>query len=397
MKYFVLTTLLLLFGANGGEAFDMKEMMAREGKNLQKVRASSKNHEITFETFAEGGVTIEAPEDAHSPYYSTIELGGNAPLECFFYPNGIDAATSLASVTDNLLSNAHKREISIVDSGVIAHTPYIRLDVTYLVKNAQGQPLVGYLKSAIADKENGAVMCLHNSLGYKKTFTKAFELVVKTAVAPNAEQSPPPQYLEVYALVLNGQKIGYNTVKVFAANDGGDLLNNISSMLLPQPGGRVMANEDVTVEHSSKNGLVKTGSYVAISDGHVSHRIELESVDGKNFAVQGTFQGKAVNGSFQSTQGVTGGYKQTKTVKELARTGKLKTVEFDTYSPQLSPMKPLTIAYRRKSAKTNTVEMKLGPLSVLLALDKHGNTTSMDIPIGHAKLQAVSLLRVGKL
>lgn len=364
-------------------------MMLREAEPMGLQSVKSKDNFLAFKTEAVGEVKIVPPKGNETFYLAHIPLGGIAPMTCIFYKENVDLAASLSNINASVLEQLPQREVSVIDVGMLGRAPYMRIDYTYYVQQKNGTA-AGYYKSAIAEKPGATVICSHDEAGYRSTFFRIFSKIASSLNSKSMAAADKPHYTEVFVYSANKQPVGIYVTEIFNGKDGGKVSRNKSAFLFRQSGNEVTSSDGVSVEIEGKNGDLKEGTYVEVSNNTINHKVELTQNSRTEYEAKGSFQGKKLAGTVRSPRSMKGNYYQMKVLREGIASRKLKGFDVSGYNPQVSPLKPIEISYKPTVWEKNGAQvlMKIGKVESTLTTDGQGSARSIKVPVGSSYLTA---------
>lgn len=236
---------------------------------------------------------VESGEDF---WYYSIDISSGSPIECYTFTSYDGPANSLHSIeaqeleqtaTGNNMALANTFNFAI-DAGLTHGSPYLQLDTLYILEGEKGK-LIGVVKGLSAETEQGLHVCLHNEVGYRKTFTSVFNAYVGAFVEKetNAEFFEP-----VYQVSMGGMPVGYTRERYTIDQDGDIEIVNDSAYLFPVSANEVSRSDSVSRSWSRPDGSVINATEYAIENGAV----------GSNFTLQFSEDAWHANGEMQGKQ-----------------------------------------------------------------------------------------------
>lgn len=404
MRYLLLLALLSACATKPKE-FNYADSMKREGPLSESRKIVSSDGQASFEVETPSKARFEHGEQGVEFYYSAVDIGSVAPLECSFYKTDINPASSLKRLSNSVLGNKDllgevtKKEIAFIDAGVMNGTPFLQLDTSYITKK-DGAEMVGYFKTMVAIKGRDSIVCWHNDLGFKQTFrTKTSQIVSSYAFKHPDAAYFNPRYSEVIVYKIMERPIGFSYSLVLDANNNSKVWINRSSILaLTTNLSEISSVDDSQVEVSGSNGMLTLGKYTSENDLQVGHAIDVTSQNGTVYHVKGLFKGKDIT-TFMKTPGLTSNYQLTKMAGDNFFKNKKKAFKATGYVPSLSPVKPVDINYKLKEMKKDSawIDVKIGEINNQLEIKENGTSESVTIPIGPVKIEGTRIYEKGSL
>ena len=272
------------------------ELRAREVGSQAKQRIQSKDRFFRASAPAKSVAPVAQVDDA---YHVSLDIGTEAPIDCFVYSDGIDFASSVAQVSERAfesigqsLGPVQRRAVDRVDAGVLAERPYLAADWMYQVQTAEG-PKLGLVKHLVTSKEGRGLYCLHNEVGYHETFRSAVVSLLETL----EYASPPvrkPYFSEITIMQLRGKKIGGTYTAL--SRDGEDTrVDTHTFMLVPVSHDTLRASDSFDVEFARPDGSLINQIHVESEQGRVVSHLELNPAASEGWTVEGTFQEKQLS------------------------------------------------------------------------------------------------------
>lgn len=405
MRYLLLLALLSSCALTKPKPFSYVDSMKRETPKEDMQSVKSSDSLASFKVESTSRPKLELNKQNVEFYYTAIDIGSPAPLECTFYKSDINPASSLKRLANGVLGSTQmvgtitKKEISYIDAGVIDGTPYLQLETSYLTVK-DGAQMVGYFKSIAAIKGRDSIVCWHNDLGYRETFKKLANQVVSSYKFKRTDGSVfKPSYTEVLVFKVQGRPIGFSTSMVLeGTNDTKVWINRSAMLALSSSISEVSSNDDSQLEVSGKNGLITMGKYAGENDLEVGHLLDLNSQDGRVFHVKGIFKGKDIS-SFMKTSGLVSNYQQSKLAAQTFFKEKKKSLKVTGYVPSLSPVKPIDLIYKLKELKPGNalVDVQIGEINSTMNLQENGTSQNVVIPLGPVKIEGTKVYETGTL
>lgn len=291
---FALTLLLCTVAQAAEEPKWLKDARAREGKSLQAGRIESKDGWFSVAT---PGKLVGTVEKVDGIYSIELDVGGDTSVHCVVYPEGIDLANSLRVTFEHMIKaieasegKIEARALESTDAGAYGAVPYIALSWLYSVKGPQGV-LVGGLKQLVMEKGGHGVVCLHDDLGYTRTFA-----AVTRAIADSLQTREPagaPHYVEIATASMSGAKIGVAVTTLERDAEGDTRAMQMTALLLATEDGAVRSEDSTDIHWLRPDGTLINAASTSISNGELSADLSLTAED-EAWVVEGRFQGKEV-------------------------------------------------------------------------------------------------------
>ncbi len=365
----------------------LKDARARESETLKTAEIRSKDGWFKVNT---PGKLIGTVEKLEGSYSVELDVGGDAPVLCEIYPDGIDLAHALRQTLLNSLANIESsqgkievRALEGTDAGAYGAVPYMSLAWLYRVTAEDGLR-VGALKQVVMDRNGMGIYCAHNDLGYTQTFA-----TIARAFAETLESQEParnPQYVEIATATMSGMKIGVAISTVERDADGDLKALQVSSLLVPTQDGAVMSQDATHLYWLRPSGELINAVKTEVSNGEVSHDLAL-ALDEGLWTVTGEVQGKAVHTTLPKDSQPGNWMTQAKQLRELMNQPDPIGREHSIGIWLAENPEKLTVARTRILAKQDDqhfiARSDLSGITADLTLDKsNGMASTIDIKVG---------------
>lgn len=284
-----------------------KKAMARESEDLGKSKIVIEPLNVESEIL---GKAQEGEVDEGIWYY-TIDIGSGSPVECYAFTEFDGPSNSLYGVIEHSLKSVealNKKTLSskfnyAVDSGVIQNTPYLLLDTLYNL-GKDSEKVAGTLKAISAKTSNSLQICIHNEVGYRKSFFSVFESFVSAFLENDTRK---PFFEPVYQISFNGMPIGF-TREIYTTDEEGDInILNDTSLIIPVDAGSVARTDTSSTSWSRPDGSLINGSEHSVENGELLSQFAITRTD-ESWQVDGELQGKPVQKILEYKDGLLSGY-----------------------------------------------------------------------------------------
>src|SRR5262249_15466339 len=141
------------------------------------------------------------------------------------------------------------------------------------------------------------------------------------------------RYVHVSLMKMNGIPIGYSEESLATAVDGGQLGQDISSMLVARSQTDLAAQDSYDVTHADKEGRILEETRAEAENGELSMKLVTKREKSKTYSYKGTFRSKDVDGRFEAKDDLLIGFVHQKKFGELVSKGKAAAVSYEKYSP----------------------------------------------------------------
>ncbi|WP_437594225.1 hypothetical protein [Sorangium sp. So ce1000] len=372
------------------ERFDIEEALAREAGELpaREIRAAG----WSARAFGAGEAKIEQKEKLVA---ISIPIGTDSHVECFVYNTMLDSGEVIRNFIE--LLDPAKVEISRVlpwEVSVHRESPAVFVRALYLVPTAGGKA-AGLLKIALHADRARPIACLHDEVGYVRTFERLAKGLFDSFESTSA--APKPEYTDTVILRLGEVPVGFETNDLLKDEGGQRRWISRSATFLPREPKSLHIQDEASNVLIDPEGHIKEGVWIETSAGKANHRIELSQKKNFQYAYSGEVEGKKVQGTFTPASKAWLA-SPVATASTLARLLKKKG-SFDMtqqeYMPGVDPTKPTDVQYLRDASGAVTVSMSTMRLVGSLAPD--GRPESLELSAGPPKLTIQRAYVRGKL
>lgn len=357
------------------EPFDLEKALAREASGLSA-------RDLRTAEWSARALAAEAPKVAEKDEMVSlsIPIGTANPVECFVYNSMLDSGEAIRQFIQ--LIEPSKAQIARVlpwEASVHRESPALFVQALYTAP-VKGGKVAGLLKIAMHADRAYPIACVHDELGYVRTFERvAKELFdsLETKEAP-----PRPEYTETFLLRVGKLPVGFETSDLLKGEGGERRWFTRSTLLVPQDERTLHIEDEASNVVIDAAGRLRSGIWVELSGGKTNHRIELSQKGNFQYAYSGEVQGKKVEGTFSPA---TKAWLPSPiaTAAELARLLKKKgpfDLKQQEYSPGIDPTKPVEVRYQRDASGAVSVSFLTMRLVGSLAPD--GRPEALEVASG---------------
>lgn len=368
----------------------LQELRAREAEPLPPQRIQSADRFFRAKAPAKLAGQVEAQDGA---YAFSLDVGTQAPIDCWVYRDGIDFAASLSQLSDStfgaisqLLGEVQAKAVDAVDAGVIAGSPFLAIDWMYRVQTSDG-PQLGQVKHLVASKGGRGLYCQHNELGYAQTFRRVVKEIL-TSLEYRKQARPEPYFSEVSTLSIRGMRVGLEHTTLTRNATRNTRIETRTSLLVPVTNDTLQGSDTFAIEFAHPDGTLINQVHVESSNGELVSHLELVPQAGGAWSVEGTFQGKPLSTRIQSARPPTSWLGEALALREtLKQRGAGAELTTTRWVPDADPTRLLD--------GTLTVQRQLGPerfaaklvtagLEADLVVDRRGTIASGSMDMGVA-------------
>lgn len=372
------------------EPFDLQKALAREVDDLsaREIRTAA----WSARALAAADVKVAPREEAVA---LTIPIGTEHHVQCFVYGTMLDAGEAIRQFLK--LLDPGKVEISrVAPSGVSVHreTPAIFVQAYYLFPTPRGKA-AGMLKIALHADGQHPVACLHDEVGYVRTFERVAKGLFDSLDAK--EKAKRPEFVETLIVRIGDVPVGFEHSELLKDEDGQRRWFSRSTSLWPRSPTVLEIEDDASNVILDADGRIQKGIWFESSDGKESRRIELSRKKNFQYEVSGEADGKKVSGTL-TVAGKKWLASPLSTARELARLAKGKgpfELKQQEYEPGVNPSELVEIRYARDASGALT--MTLGKMQLSGKLAPDGRWETIEAPAGEAKLTFQRAHAAGKL
>ncbi|WP_437641589.1 hypothetical protein [Sorangium sp. So ce854] len=372
------------------EPFDLEKALAREADELpaREVRAA----DWSARAFGAGAPKVEQKDGFVA---IAIPLGTANAVECFVYNTMLDSGEVMRNFIE--LLDPGKVEVSRVvpwEISVHRESPAVFVQALYLAPTGAGKA-AGLLKIALHADRAHPIACLHDEVGYVRTFERLAKGLFDSFESKSA--APKAGYTDTMILRIGKVPVGFETNDLLEDEDGQRRWLSRSALLVPRDPRTLHIEDDASNVFIDPEGRVKGGIWIETSQGKVNHRIELTQKKNFQYEYAGEVEGKKVQGTF-SLAAKAWLASPVATASELARRLRKKggfDLKQQEYAPSIDPTKPVDVQYLRDASGAVTVNASSMRLVGSLAPD--GRPESFEVSSGPPGLTLQRVYTRGKL
>jgi len=337
------------------------------------------------------GKMVAKPQKSEGSWYFSSNLGAEAPFECAFFEEPLNAAFATKLIADNIISSMvesvgalQAKAISAVDVSHVEGRPVLALDWIYTV-GREDSAQVGLAKVRSTTIGEALLVCFHNELGYRATFESAFAAVV--ASLKGVEQEPA-YYEALYIQSANSQPIGFLQTSFSLDEDGDTRSILLSTALIPVDARTLSTSDSTSVGYSTPEGQLINALHSSSENGALTIDLELlppeSGEEVKGWQVVGEFQGKSLDVVIDSSAELLSDLGQVLATAELQRNTDQNSVTVTAWLPDVDPTNLLPVEIALDKADRNTGQMQVGGIDMQVKLDSSGNMVSGTGAVGPA-------------
>lgn len=364
----------------------------------KKVKKKSKLviDSLGVKTKVKGKITLAESNDSYQ--YYTIDMKTTVPAECYVFSEFDGIATSLYSVVNagiDATEKLNKKSLTgkfnyALDSGIIDSVPYLSLDVLYTLGEGQ-EKVSGLIKGYSAKIGDTLQICLHNELGYRKTFFTIFESFIQGLASSSRKEH---FFQVVYQMTLNDIPAGIATESYSKDKEGDIKIVTESAMLMPVDASSIASVDTGALSFSDSNGdLINSYAY-SIENAALAYSYNLDRKDEAWVAI-GESQGKAQTYTLPYNGALVSGYgNYLKAGKFLASDEKISSMS--QWMPEVDPSSVTTLGLKKlENTKDANIEFDMGIMSMRALVDNKGVASTVKIIQGPVVIQLNTIHKSG--
>jgi hypothetical protein len=345
-----------------GTRLNLDELLGREVRPLPQRRVAFPNPTWSAKVEAEGSPAVSQLE---STTVVDIPIGTQDPVRCYVYADDVDPGGTLGRVLGDASKQVEYERILPVEVMVAAEAPALQVAALYTTQGPLGDPVAGQLELLFHALPGHPVMCMHDELGYTKSFRRValgFSSSLRTELAP-----PAPRWLEVQVARIGSTPVGFTRRALVATEAGGARTLETSSFMLPMADRTWVFEDEGSYAELDSAGRIQHAVFAQFSGGRELLNLSIRRFDG-GYQVQGKRAGEHVSAAFRTRdpQGLPG---PTLVGRWLGQNDR---VEVEEFRPNLNPAEPVTVTYQRMSSTPPRVAARLGPMELVGRLDARG-------------------------
>lgn len=352
------------------------QYMQREISVSTKHAIKSEDDYFKLEVMGKGQVEISKSEENF--YYLSWPIGTLVPMECYLYKERIDSAGSIKNMIETITKSADQKGYTNFKAGVVDHTPFLWTD-TFYSGTFQDKKVISLLKVAIAALPENSFACVHNELGYSKTFGEIFQYSLKNLkIKNNQSEYGTPKYNEVSLISFDNIPLGYTQNLIYNIQSK-NLHFEFESTVFPKSLNEINFSDNVIIKTSDQEGIVHEASYVSVVNGEMLHQIALEKESKSfNYNMKGTNKTNKVENILKTQNGIFDFYKEAQIRKDSIV--KYKKFQISEYVPSLDHNNLTPIDYTVLDFNKGAFELKLRDQKFSGNIDSSGYVKELKAP-----------------
>ncbi|HKQ61947.1 MAG TPA: hypothetical protein VJS92_11705 [Candidatus Polarisedimenticolaceae bacterium] len=376
---------------------------AREGELRKPKEIQSSDHFFRARVPAKLAGKIEPDQGA---YLVRLDASTGAPVECLVFQEAQDLAGFLRAAAkasyeaiEQARGKVAAKAVERVDAGAIGGSPFLAVDWTHRIENPGQPPAVGMLKQLAAAKDGHAIYCVHDEVGYARTFRSLAEALIDSLVFAGPAQ-PPPYRSEISTLSTQGMRVSVDRVTYTRDADGDTKIEHMTASLLPRETG-LSSSDEVLIQWVRGDGSLINSFSVSSSDGEVATELKLDPRDGGQWAVSGKFKARPFEAQLPVAKPATILGDALQLQARLAAPDAVGSVlRAQTWLPGVDPgrlqSQELSIV-RALGDGRFAARLKMAELAADLVVDGQGSAVSGTITLGPVRLELERVFAAGEI
>jgi hypothetical protein len=265
----------------------------------------------------------------------------------------------------------------------------------YTLEQESGLAL-GQLKLALHTRFDHTSLCVHDQLGFSKTFQRASSAFFGKLATGRDELMPG--YTEVGVATIGEVPAGFDRRMIF--RDGTQERRVSTSLLLLLKSPTELATSDsASSEVLNAQGRVVSAEFVSIESGLSDLKVSLERKQGGQYSYQGVVHGKPIEGRFThgDKRGLPGGGLLEQELKKRAKKAGAFSLAHPMYNPYQDPTRATDRIYLRMADDPpNRIRTKRGETEVVGTIDADGRFEGAEATIGGQQIRFQRAYQRGK-
>ena len=372
---------------------DFDALLAREATALAATEVKGPAGAFTARVSSKG-----TPQTALVEGVAVVEIpiGAETPVRCQVFPDDVDPGGTLAGLFDDARKKVEFRRMIPWSVTAIDGAPAAFVRALYLAPGPRGKSM-GELKTMVHGFPGHGVLCLHDELGYEKTFTTVATEFGQSLAFPGAKRREP-QLIDIQQVSLQGLAVGFARRELVSdAGKRSDVMNGF--VMLPVSEAELRFSDYYEVQQFDTSGHLATGVWVEASNGQLDLKVKVDHTKDGDYTYAGEAKGKPVSGAFttKDKKPLPGSLSMARALAPHARDAKPFSVEQLEYSPELDLAAPTPVRYSREAGDAASSVRITKPKSAATAmLDEHGLFEKSSIPLGASTMEISRVFVRGK-
>lgn len=365
-------------------AFDLEAEMKREASGLTEQGVMGADRSWKAKPLAAAAPQVSVVE---SVGMVEIPIGSDAAVRCQVFPEALDPASTLFNVFKTSSGKVEYRQIKPDGIQLLAGNPAAFVDALYVTDASGGGKAAGHLKIAVLSREDRALLCIHDELGFRETFHR-----VATAFFESFQLAAPIKsnatYLEITSAKLDDLPVGFSVTQLLPSEKPGEReYHNLSTRLVPASAKDLVFQDSFNITRYDAKGRIIEENYADVTQGEISMKLKLTRGANGKYQYEGLVDGKALKGELKAPRGVATLFETAALIKKKLKAGGPFELKQDEYQPSVDPTATVVVTYAHaKGAPARQVTMSIGDRTVTTEVDDEGLPKSGWFMVGQRKL-----------
>jgi hypothetical protein len=378
--------------APGATSPDFDALLARESTGLVASDLKGPAGAFTTRVSSKGAVQTALSEGIA---LLDIPIGAESPVHCQVFPGDVDPGGTLSHLFEDARKNVEFRQMTPWSVTAIGGAPAAFVRGIYLSSGPRGKSL-GQLKAMINTLPGHTVLCVHDELGYEKTFTTVVTELGEHLEFSGAKQEAP-HYIEIQRATTQGVPIAFARIEmVNKPGKHGQVVNGFA--MIPISEAEIRFDDYYEVQELDATEHLATGVWVDATNNQLGLKLKIEHGKGGTYTYAGEEKGKPVNGTFttKDKKPLSGYLLTARALAPHAKDAKPFSVEELEYNPQLELTAPTTVRYFREAGESaGSVRVAKAKGTEVGTLDEHGLMEKMTVS-GNSPMEVSRVFVKGK-
>ena len=370
--------------------------LARESDELPQTRLSLQSFPIN----AKGLGSWSEPQQVEDYWYFTVDIGSETPIECWAFKDYDGLANSLVNMMNYAVTNVSQEQGKTLESrynfsldiSTLERVPVFSYEILYNLGESS-ERASGLMKGLSAESPNGLQVCLHNEIGYRKTFKDVFISFVN---AVDRAANIQPFYFAINGMKMQGELVGIVSEKFSKDADGDIEIIETTSLILPVDANTVSASDSQVRSWSYADGtLINTYSYT-VENGELSSSLGISKSEEK-WVIEGEVQGKAVNSELSFNDAFVSNFGAYLEMQRLANSEN-NSLSYNMWNADTDPTQPTRTILHKRGQKDGLLALsaEIENIEVEYSVDEEFVLQEAQINMGPVKFIMTPLYVFGK-
>lgn len=294
--------------------FEVAIAREADASTLQAMRLSALDGRYEGTMLAAGAPKVEAQTNDEGLAIATVDvpIGASEPVRCSVSPGRADASRFFAHFLGLVAAEAPEVHVAAYASG-----PVIFARARYTATTKEGRA-VGLLKMAVAPRGIGSIACVHDEVGYVRSFERVFTSAVEGRTSPS--EAPGDTFVDVAKVSEASRPVGFVETRVRAGAAGGRESSESFVGLVKTDRGYAFL-EGITITRLDKKGELSELRYVHLVNGAVLDVVRVER-GASGYTYSGEHEGKTISGPVATKGPLTSWLGQLDAIRAFQRSDK---------------------------------------------------------------------------